>query len=505
MTHKEAVRRIQRFLAEEFGKILTLKEVSMQTKGSVRIWRGTSVCTLKDLDIEVGTVAVDETGAILERISLEDLVTALKKDGETFQESRFDGEYCAQTKGESSLKENNGDSSWQNELAIELGEEPSDIPFHTGANGCDDMDSLWEHVEDLLNQGEKDSLERARELLPHLLAEPDSRGAVLSQMAWVEHELGEGALSLDYLQAAAREFSDSADLESLELLCRKAEDILGEDEYGKSIFHRLLRETKTRTEPIDELFEIPFLSGLEDSVLNDVENLAELIEIDPDTDLLLQGEPSLNVFFVKNGRLTVRLNAPDGAPKTIAVLLPGDLIGESSVMSDESAFCNATVHAETKSFLWRIVGSSMKALFNDENRLKDRITQAREFRKIHSFLSLHPSVGELETLSRQGLMGCIDGIVMKKGGQVLIPAGKPPSAAYIIASGAIEQRIRGRAIRLYGADDFIGFRDTLHGISSECEFVVLDESGLIVFNADRLRKLGLDSPPNVSAVLERLG
>ncbi len=508
MTLEEAKHHLKAFLTEEFGKILELKDVSLSRHVSGLAWQGRAVCLFEDRELNVGPIEIDETGNITRRVYVTDLLNALRGDNSETNDTNRSAEPLPSPPEEAPGSFHDdfamefAEISLEDDILPELSQELSQELY----DGDEiDPESLWEKVEDLLNSGDPESLVTARELLPRLLENPESRGAILSQMAWVENELGEKALSLDYLQAAAREFADMANLESLNLLCEKAKDIIGEETYDKSIFNRLLRDTLARMEPIDSLRQVPVLYGLEKNLTDKVKDLAVLSEIPGETPLLEEGEPSINVFFVKSGRLTVQLRTPEGISKPIATLLPGDLIGESSVLSKEAAYCNATVQAEVDSELWRIDGEDLKGLFKAETLLKDRITQARELRRIHSFLSLHPAVGELEALTRERLMGCIEGIVRKRSGQVLIAAGKLPTSAFIVVTGTVEQRISGKTIRLFSADDFIGFRDTLHGISSECEFVIIEDSRLIVFDAERLRELGLNSPPNVVAVLERLG
>jgi len=513
MTLEEAKHRLKAFLTEEFGKILELKDISLSRHVSGLAWQGRAVCLFEDHELNVGPVEIDESGNITRRVYLTDLLNALKRDNSETPDADRSAkplkplpQEAPDNRRHDDFSMEFGDISLEDDTLTELSKELSQELSQELYDGDEiDPETIWEKVEALLSSGDPESLVNARELLPRLLENPESRGAILSQMAWVENELGEKALSLDYLQAAAREFADMANLESLNLLCEKAKDIIGEEAYEKSIFNRLLRDTLARMEPIDSLRQVPVLYGLEESLTDKVKDLAVLSEIPGETPLLEEGEPSINVFFVKSGRLTVQLRTPEGFSKPIATLLPGDLIGESSVLSKEAAYCNATVQAEVDSELWRIDGEALKELFKAESLLKERITQARELRRIHSFLSLHPAVGELEALTRERLMGCIEGIVRKRSGQVLIAAGKLPTSAFIVVTGTVEQRISGKTIRLFSADDFIGFRDTLHGISSECEFVIIEDSRLIVFDAERLRELGLDSPPNVVAVLERLG
>lgn len=510
MTSQEATQHINAQLRKRFGTLLVLREVTVLRRAAGRVWRGRVVCPMKAGDLAVGFIGLDVQGRVVEDISVEDLAAAFKAS-EPITVQKQDLEEAAAppfADMEAAVEDSasgvtvDGDSGWDLQL---------DTSFDDGLDDAlaelerESPEEVWQQVERLLKEGTDDALRKARDKLPLLLVAPEERGVVLSQMAWVEMQLDERSLALDYLEAAAREFADSADLQSLELLCDKVVEIIGEQEFSTSLFNRFLRETRTRVEPIADMDGVPVLTGLEETLVDAVEEAADMIQVTAENPLLVEGEPSRAVFFVKSGRLGVKLETPDGDLRTIANLLPGDLVGESSVLSEEQAFCNATVQCEVDTVLWKIESDKMRRLFEVHPKLKERLGQARELRRIHSFLSLHPEVGELEAGVRASLLGCIDGIVKKKGGSLLVEAGQLPPAAYIVIKGAVEQRIQERAIRLYGPDDFLGFRDTLHGIASECELVVLDETTLVVFNPDRLRTLGLDSPPNVVAVLERLG
>ena len=439
MTSQEAIQHIETYLPEQFGRMVELREVALIRRVSGRVWRGRAVCVLEEGELDVGFVGVDEAGMLVEKVGVKDLVETIRARGE--DEAKQEGAGAPRSPTPSMEEA----MAWQADLAMEFGGEG--FGDDEGPETQMEVEEIWEKVDELLAEATKESLVSARELLPRLLEDPDVRGAVLSQMAWVEYELGEEGLSLDYLEAAAREFADAADLQSLELLSRKVEEMLGEERFRESVFYRLLRETRGRMEPLQSLSQVPVLSGIEAETLEEVAAITERIVVPADTPLLKEGDPSLHVFFVKSGRLTVRVQAPDGSLKAIANLLSGDLIGETSVLSETAAHCNATVHAEVETELWKIEASKMRGLFESSSRLRSRVSQARELRRIHSFLSLHPDVGELEAVTREGLMGCIEGIIQKKAGQTLVEAGQLPPAAFIVVDGAVEQRIQGRTMR----------------------------------------------------------
>lgn len=532
MTTEEAVELIQQFLKEGFGKMLQMRSVSVHRTAAGRVWRADVVCMTAEGEMPVGQLGVGESGEMVEPISVDDLISVFQscvpqQPGQLQVAPHPDGGFAAldedpeeegtvdplaglESSG-SSAPSGTPQASSEEAFDFDLGLDDDESPPPDAADQALDMitdsfDEVWNQVAELLeSEPTDDELTKARDLLPRLLSHPDQRGKVLSAMSFVELQLGHQQLALEYLEASARELADDADLHSLEGLCRDVLDLWGVDTLANSVFERLLHETKMRLSPLDSIGQIPFLAGLSWEALQSLNHQAEEVTLEADRDLLREGDPSVNVFFVREGRLSVLLEAPDGAMRAITKLVPGDLVGESSVLSEGQAFCNATVHTEQRTTVWLLDGQKMRELFARFPELKQRIGQARQMRQIHSFLSMHQAVGELDATVRDSLLGCISEVEDHARGHILIPAGQMPQAAYLVVNGAVQQRIQDRVMKLYGQDEFLGFRDSLHGISSECEFVAIQDSTVARFSAERLMELGLNSPPNVVAILERLG
>ncbi len=501
MTSAQAAAILEVFLKEEYGRFLSIGPVETHRGAAGIVWRAPVFCRTPDEEFEVGTLAVDDAGQIVDALPAAELVAAIRGAGGQQSSSSAVEEGAPQE----DLSEAD---SWAAELAEELVEEgvvsePSS-PSLSLELPEDDPEALWQDVESLLEQEGEESLLAARELLPRMLVFADHRAIALSELAWVEMQLDHKDLALDYLEAAAREFADKADLASLKLLCDKVREIIGEEQYQGSLFDNLLRKTEARVQPVANLPDVPVLSGLSDDLVSAVEAWASVIEVEAGEDLLEEGSPSLNVYFIRSGRMSVLVHTPSGGDKTITMLLPGDLVGESSVLSSSNPVCNATVRAEEPTSLWRIPGEALLTVFGSFPQLKQRLAAARELRSIHGFMSLHPTLGELEDVFRLGIIGCITEARHLPPQQVVIKPGQPPESGYLVVRGAVAQRIGGQTLRIYGPDDFLGFRDSLHGIASECEFRTLEDTVLMVFEGECLRALALDAPPHVAATLERL-
>lgn len=511
MTTEEAVAHIQRFLTQEFGKLLQMRSVGVHRTAAGRVWRAQVVCMTSSGELPVGTIGVDETGAVAEKLGVDDLVQVFH-------------DYVSLGPGESALAafEEGGDESETEEhpvdspeagesfdLDLVIDEESGDASDPTDSvldQLTESYESVWNRVSNLLKEeSSNEELMEARELLPRLLSYPEQRGKVLSAMACVELQLGYQELALDYMEASARDLSDHADVTSLEGLCNDVRELFGEEFYMASKFVRLLEQTRRRLLAVDSLEQVPILAGLPVEAHETMKSMAVEKSLPEDTDLLKEGEPSVNLYFIKEGRCSVRLETPDGTIRTVTSLVPGDIAGESSVLTIGDAFCNATIRTELETTVWMMDGGSVRELLFQFPELRQRLAQARQMRRIHSFLSMHPTIGELDSRDRDELLACVTGLETVPRGTILIPGGQTPKAGYLLVTGAVHQRIKDQIIRLYGHDDFFGFRDSLHGITSECEYLTIEETNLAVFSAEKLLKFGLSASPNVVSVLERLG
>ena len=109
---------------------------------------------------------------------------------------------------------------------------------------------------------------------------------------------------------------------------------------------------------------------------------------------------------------------------------------------------------------------------------------------------------------RDEMLSCIQRLETFDSETIILPANEPPSVACLVARGEIalyDPSKPGAPAATIGADSFYGVRDSLHQIASGFEAVARAGTTVAFFDGDRLRKLCLQSPEHVVAVLERLG
>lgn len=96
------------------------------------------------------------------------------------------------------------------------------------------------------------------------------------------------------------------------------------------------------------LRSIEILSALEESELESIDELFQLVAIEPGEQLFSQNDPGDTVFIVEKGRVASSVAGKDGNQIEVAEFGPGDFFGEMALFdrSPRSATCTAKDHSE---------------------------------------------------------------------------------------------------------------------------------------------------------------
>jgi CRP-like cAMP-binding protein len=485
---------IASWVGEEYGRLFLLGETAVLRRATGRVWSSPLLFAVADGEHQVGSVAIDEQGRIAERPTNEELLAAF---------TAFSAALAAASKAEQGGGEDDfSDLGMDDELAgfaAEFDSGPRESVYESV-----DPSILEEMVQSLMATGEREKLLQAREILPQLLDRPEGRGHVLRQLGELELLLGELDLGVGYLEAAAREFHDVADIASLEHVAGLVASVLGDEAFLNSPVRAQLEVVRARVRPIERLDQAPVFIGLGVEDLFALEGLGPEIVAPPGTDVLVEGDPATFVFVVKRGVLSIRLDTGTGGTRLVRCCFPGDLIGESSVLGGPGATCSATVRAESQCVLWHFVGAQIRELGAEYPKILGRIQSAATLHRLDSFLSTQKTTETLDVSVRDRILGCINGVRRAAAEEVLSPAGDLPVSVYLIADGVVEYRIGGQVQRTYEADSFFGLRDTLHELALEGEFVAATPCLLVSFDPDLLRSIAAEATPEVIAILDRL-
>ncbi len=486
---------IETWTREQFGKLLEVREVNVIRRAAGRVWSGELYCIMKEGEILVGTVGIDEQGKLTRTINADDLANTLAEV--RLSESRA-------SMPDTAVADNDfSDDSWEDDF--------SGIGLDEG--GGDDLDGVFDSLDSsavqdqanaLIASGDHEKLLQAREILPQLLSIPQNRGRVLQQMGELELLLGELDLGVNYLEAAAREFADVAAVDDLDHVAEITLRVIGPDKFETSPVKQLLERARARMRPVEKIDHAPLFVGMDQEIMFHLNGASSIINIEHGEELLVEGAPAIHAFVVRSGVLTIRIESPDGSDRVVRSCFPGDFIGESSVIEKPGATCTATVKGECLTSLWMFEGARLRELLAEFPEIGVRIDSARTLHRLDSFLSQHEATETLDTAVRDQLLSSISGINRYGPGEILNKAGEVPQGVYLVASGRVEYRVPDRPPRVYRVDSFAGLRDTLHELPLEGEFITASDCLLVRFDTKRLKEIAADASTAVVAVLEKM-
>jgi CRP/FNR family cyclic AMP-dependent transcriptional regulator len=111
----------------------------------------------------------------------------------------------------------------------------------------------------------------------------------------------------------------------------------------------------------DFLAKIPIFGGLAPEILDELLSAASTVQVAQGVQLLGEGDPALCVFVVCEGELEIRKRGTHGSEFRLAVLHPGDCVGEMSLIDIQPR--SATVRAVSPSILLRIDHGEIAKLY----------------------------------------------------------------------------------------------------------------------------------------------
>lgn len=484
MTREEVLQALSAWLRGEFGKLIAPRDVRRVRHAAGTTWVAKVVVPTSSRDVPVGVLEIDEEGNIVDPLTVDKLLEILKRPEEV----------------PTSLPQDSAD----------LGDLMGGFEDFAPAPETEDLDKLdhdqlYARAASLAASNDEVSLQKARDLMPRLLSDPDKRTAVLVWMAVVERKLDNVPLALQHLEAAARDFADRFDLPALEKLAALTHELMGDEAYEKSTIRRLLDEAKEKMRPVESIFECPQFLALGPEARASLEKKLQHKKLQPGEDLVREGEPSRNVFVIKSGLVGVHLELPEGGTRLVRTCYPGWLLGESSVLVPDDPRCTATLRAETETEVWVIEGAVLKQVLSENPDVKYRIEATKHLHRIDSFFSMHETLGQLEAIVRDEMLACIRRISHVDEATPLIEANEPPKVACLVMTGEVALLEGAKVVGTVGADHFLGVRDAMHAIAPPVTAMARPGATIAFFDADMLRALGEKSPEAVIAVLERLG
>lgn len=490
---------MQHYLTEHFGRLVSVDDVEVVRSSSGRIWRGHLSTACSTGKLEVGSITVTSDGQLLGPVSPEDFIDTVLRLGKGQGSLEFEA-------AQETLSNADDDFS---DLALSTSSSSETYGVVDGFDSLGDLFSTHDFTDvrsqiiTLLSSGSERDLTKARDLLPQLLSDPERRGLVLRQMGELEMRLGNPEQAQDYFEAAALEFADQARVEDLQKLYELSKTLGPELDAGR--IAAILDQCIKRMLPMKSLQEVPAFAGLGEAVMAELRDAAVLVRMPPGLELLREGDPATHAFVLQSGILSVRLAVDGGERRLVRCCYPGDFVGESSVLEPPGATCTATLTAERETILWQFEGPRLRRLITESTDLYARIIAAKELHCLDSFFSMNQLTNNLHVQVRDHLLGCVTTIRRFHKGTVIGENGVLPKEVYLLARGTVECVKGNRVLRVYEMDSFVGLSDALHELPHEGDLIAREDCRVVVFDIRLLKALVQQAPPEVAAVLERLG
>jgi CRP-like cAMP-binding protein len=491
VTREHVWQAVSDLLRDNFGRLLDVRDVRRVRRVAGDAWTVTVVLAAPSGDLHVADLTVDDAGEISPPLGAEHVVEAVRRaDRATHAPAAGLPDELSDFGDDVGSPEEAGDGDGDLGMLDEI-EEPVDV-----------------RVASALARGDAASLDEARELLPRMLADHDRRGATLLTMAAVEMKLGEPVLAKGYLEAAAREFADRFDLDSLEKAATLALELGGREAFAGSPVQTFLEQSRQRLTPFGSIFDARSFAGLPTDLRAKLEPHVTLRTLAPGETLVAEGDPSLNVFVVKSGLLGVWLEKPSGGSWLVRCCFPGWLLGEGSVLGGDTPRCMASLRAERVSEVWTCPAPIIRALMEEDLAFGQRIAETKQLHRIDSFFSMHETMGQLDVQVRDDMLSCIQRLETFDEQTLLLPANEIPTVACLVARGTLALLREGNdetPVAVIEADSFYGVRDTIHRIAPSVAAIARPGTTVAFFDGAKLQKLCERSAEHVVAVLERLG
>lgn len=483
MTRDDVIQLVGRALLRDFGGFVVVREVNRVRRVAGDLWIARVVVPAASGDVPVAELRVSDDGAV-QPLSIDEVVESLKTPV-VIEEA------AASDRGADAIQQYFGDLTDEEAPGSELS-----------------LDEVRAQTRVLLKRGDLESLKRARDVLPRLLADPDERAETLLLLGRIELRLGQRNVALSYLEAAARELADRFDMEQLEACAQAAQAIVGKEAFAQTRIAQILETCRKRLKPLATVLEARAFATLTEDERQWFPDTAVLRTLVTGEYLVREGDPSRAIFIIKSGLISVVLETHDGTDRVIRVCYPGWLLGESSVLVRDNPRCTASLRAEDVTEVWSFDAAVVLSLMRENAAFAGRIAVTKHLHRIDSFFSMHPTVGQLEVQVRDDILACLHSIQTFDDDEEVITEGQVPPYAILVARGRLdvyEGKVAGKPSQTQVEDTFFAVRDAMHQIPSARSGVARRGAMIAFFDSQRLHDLAARSPEQVTVILERLG
>ncbi|MFV8750982.1 cytochrome P450 [Nannocystaceae bacterium ST9] len=190
---------------------------------------------------------------------------------------------------------------------------------------------------------------------------------------------------------------------------------------------------------------------LSTALLDAIDGAPEVV-LEPGALLFHQGAYADRLYFIVEGQLRVTRELPGAEPTELAVVGPGEIVGEIGILHELPR--NASIHALTRAKLLAVDGDLFRQAVAENDMTAREFGELALRRQASTLLATTLRSGKSPTFLGRGRVHELD----LAGGTILYRRGDPPENFYLLLEGSVEEldRDEGRIVRRISAPDSFG-------------------------------------------------
>jgi putative peptide zinc metalloprotease protein len=232
-----------------------------------------------------------------------------------------------------------------------------------------------------------------------------------------------------------------ATVEMLRKLGRRAKFV------GRRI--RFRAELRWRREAGEMLAAMPLLADIPMEALNELAGRVTLRRVPAGEAVVNQGDTANEFFLIRDGRVNIVDETPDGEDDVLRSMGRGEPFGELALL--QSTPRSATARAEIDSELFVVDKGSFDRLLADHVRVPDLAPSVSALAEVWSL----PPFRKLDAADAQRVAAAGDWVALPSDTDVVVE-GDPGDAFYVVAAGRLTVTENGRLLRDLGPGDHFG-------------------------------------------------
>jgi CRP-like cAMP-binding protein len=198
--------------------------------------------------------------------------------------------------------------------------------------------------------------------------------------------------------------------------------------------------------------------SLSTALLDAVDGAPE-VDLDPGQLLFTEGDYADRLYFIVEGQLRITRRSEGGDPTELAVLGPGEIVGEIGILHELPR--NATIHAVSRTRLLAVDGDVFRQAINENDMTAREFAELAVRRQASTLIATTLRRGQSPTFGGRGKVAELD----LAGGTIIHRRGDPPDNFYLLIEGSVEvlDADETRVARRISAPDSFGETGLLDG------------------------------------------